>query len=103
MSNFGLLYTFSLFVGSIWLAYMRPSMKADNNWAMVYYFLLVGHLNGYEQALNANSVYTGVVCGLMLRFEFLNPRFSLFVRLIELGALGHIVYCLFEVMRKAYQ
>ena len=101
MNNVGLLLSFILFLGTVWLAVARFQTKPDTSWPLVYYFTLVVYLNSYDLVLNPNVVYVAVVCALLLRFEFLNERIILFVKIIEFGTLAHIGYSLAIAMMKA--
>ena len=42
-----------------------------------------------------------MVCGLLLRFEFMNERVVFLVRIVELGALAHNAWRLVTAMMKA--
>ena len=101
MDNPGLLFSFLLTVATAWLALARYQTRADNGWPLAYYLALVVYLNAYDLVLNPYVVYVAVVCALMLRFEFMNARIVLFVRVIEVGALIHIGYCLIGAVQKA--
>jgi hypothetical protein len=101
MNNIGLLLTFILILGTVWLAIARFQTKPDTSWPLVYYFTLVVYLNTYDLVLNPNVVYVAVVCALLLRFEFMNSRIVFFVRIIEVGALVNIGYSLAVALLKA--
>lgn len=101
MNNLGLLLSFILALSTVWLAFTRFQIKPDNNWPLLYYFVLVGYLNAYDLVLNPQVVYLAVICALLLRFEFMNERLIFFVRILEVGALAHIGYCLFGAVQKA--
>ena len=93
-SGIGMLLGFALAVATLWLATNRWSIKLDSNWPLVYYFLLVVFANTYANIINPYVLYLAVVCGLFLRFEFLNDRIILFIRLIEIICFVHIGYVL---------
>jgi hypothetical protein len=98
ISNAGLLLMFALAVATLWLASNRFSLKLDNNWPLVYYALLVLFSNLYPRTLNAQVLYAAVICGLMLRFEFLNERIVYFFRILEMACFGVIGWRLFELL-----
>lgn len=98
LSNAGLLLTFALAVATVWLAINRFSLKLENNWPLLYYALLVLFSNLYPRAINAYVIYVGVVCGLMLRFEFMNDRVVFFVRLLELVCFAVVGWRLFTLL-----
>lgn len=98
LSNFGLISTFFLAVGALWVALSRFSMRLDSNWPLVFYTCLVLWANTYESTLHPYLVYASVVCGLLLRFEFLNERLVLVIRFVELGALILVAWGLFQLL-----
>ncbi|MBI4892149.1 MAG: hypothetical protein HY821_16095 [Acidobacteria bacterium] len=100
MGNIPLLATFILAVATVWLAVMRPRMRLDNSWPLLYYLSVVLYLNGVPQVLNSYVVYVAVVCALLIRFEFMNARIVLLVRTIELLALAHIAWTLSAALIK---
>jgi|GEM_PF-1039538 len=94
ISGLGLLLGFALVVATIWLGINRWNIKLDSNWPLIYYALLVVFANSYPNLLNPYVLYMSVVCGLFLRFEFLNERIIFFIRLIEIGCFVYIGYIL---------
>jgi hypothetical protein len=101
MHNLGLLLSFLLTLATAWLAFIRFQTKPDNSWPLLYYFALVGYLNTYDLVLNPYVVYVAVVCALLLRFEFMNDRIIFLVRIIEVGSLMYIGYCLIGAVQKS--
>jgi len=97
-SGIGLLLGFSLAVATLWLGINRWSIKLDSNWPLVYYAMLVIFSNTYPNLLNPYVLYLAVICGLFLRFEFLNDRIIFFIRVIEIGCFIHIGYVLFKTL-----
>jgi hypothetical protein len=98
LSNAGLLLTFALAVATVWLAVNRFSLKLENNWPLIYYGLLVLFSNMYPMALNPYLLYLAVLCGLMLRFEFLNDRIVFFFRIVEMVCFAVIGWRLFGIL-----
>lgn len=98
LSNVGLLLTFALAVATIWLAVNRFNLKLENNWPLVYYGLLVLFSNLYPLVINAYVIYVSVICGLLLRFEFLNERIVFFFRIVEMLCFGVIGWQLFSLL-----
>lgn len=96
MSNIGFLFTVGLLAGTLWLAVTRLRLRLDNNWPLVYYFAAVVYLNTYPLVVNPYVVYVAVICALLLRFEFLSERLVALVRIIEVIALVHIGWSLFN-------
>jgi hypothetical protein len=102
MGNIGLLATFGLAMASIWIGINRFSMRLENNWPLLYYLGLVVYLNKYDMVLNPYVVYVAVVCGLFVRFEFMNERVVFFVRIIEVASLVHICTRLIGTLLKGF-
>jgi hypothetical protein len=92
----GLLLGFALAVATVWLGVNRWTIKLDSNWPLIYYALLVVFSNMFPNLLNPYVLYLAVICGLFLRFEFLNERMCFFIRIIEVGCFVHIGYVLFK-------
>lgn len=102
ISNAGLLLMFALAVATVWLAVNRFSLKLDNNWPLLYYGLLVLFSNLYPRALDGYVLYAAVICGLMLRFEFMNARVVFFFRILEMGCFGVIGWSLFTLLHAQF-
>jgi hypothetical protein len=98
LSNFGLIATFLLAVGALWVALSRFSVQTESNWPLVFYGGLTLWFFSYSVPLNPMVLYTAIVCGLLLRFEFLNQRLILLVRFIELILLMMIAWTLFQLL-----
>ncbi len=94
VSGISMLLGFALAVATLWLAINRWNIKLDSNWPLIYYALLVVFSTSHPYLINAYVLYLAVVCGLFLRFEFLNERIIFFIRLIEIGCFLHIGYVL---------
>ncbi len=101
MNNAGLVLLLVLVLATAWLVAVRFQVKPDNNWPLLYYFALVAYMNYYGLAINPYVVYVAVISALLLRFEFMNPRLILFVRMIEVVSLLVIGYALAVTLQKA--
>ncbi|MBI5085751.1 MAG: hypothetical protein HZB13_14270 [Acidobacteria bacterium] len=102
MGNVGLLFTFLLLMGTLWLGMTRINMRLENNWPLIYDIALVVYLNTWDLILNPYVVYVAVVCALLIRFEFLNERIVFFVKVVEIIALTHIGWCLLSTLLKLF-
>jgi hypothetical protein len=102
MGNIALLGTFGLLLATVWIAIMRPRMRIDNSWPLFYYLGLTLYLNSVELVLEPYVVYVAVICALLLRFEFMNERVVLLVRLVEFCAMARIGWRLFGALMKAF-
>jgi hypothetical protein len=74
------------------LAYKRFTMRLDSNGPLAYYAVLVGYMRTYEPGLDHYWVFAGVICGLLLRFEFLGKVADKIVRAFELVVLGYVFW-----------
>ena len=100
VGNTGLIATFALLMGSTWIAFMRFRTKPDTSWPLVFYLVLVIYSNQFGQVIPPYVLYVSVVCGLLLRFEFLNERLIFFVKIIEVCCLVIIAYTLLKLLAK---
>lgn len=96
VSGIGLLLGFALAVATLWLGINRWTIKLESNWPLVYYGLLVVFANMFSYLVNPFVLYLAVICGLFLRFEFMNERVCFFIRIIEAGCFVHIGFVLFK-------
>lgn len=101
LGNFGLVATFFLAVGALWVALSRFNMRPDSNWPLVFYFCLLAWAHSSGEYFNTLTFYSAAGCGLVLRFEFLPERLVLLVRFIELALLMLIAWDLFQLLLKA--
>jgi hypothetical protein len=76
--------TLFLLIATVLVAVKRFSARADSNWPLIYYGLLVAYWRGNAYALDYYWVFGGLVCGLLLRFEFLGGAVEKLIRLFEL-------------------
>ena len=70
----------------------RLTASPDSNWPLAYYGLLLSYWRGYMYTLDNYWVIGGVLCGLLLRFEFLGGAIEKIIRVLELLVFGYIVY-----------
>jgi hypothetical protein len=101
LGNFGLVATFFLAVGALWVALSRFNVRIDNNWPLVFYFCLLMWAHTSGERFNPLVFYPAAVCGLVLRFEFMPERLVLLVRFIELALLILIAWDLFQILLSA--
>jgi hypothetical protein len=87
---------------AVWLLITRFRSQLTINWPLLYYLGLVLFVNYNPTTLNHSVVYGGVVCGFLLRFEFMNARFTLLIRALEGLALAYIGYTLAQFVRAAF-
>jgi len=84
----------ALVAGAIttWLFVFRARMAPENNWPLVYYLGMVFYQKTGGSFLEANFLYAGVVCAMMIRFEFMSQGFVRTFRVIEAICLIYIIW-----------
>lgn len=81
-----------------WLFAIRGRLVAESNWPLVFYLAMVFYLKTAGSFLEANFIYAGVVCAMMIRFEFMSPGVVKIFRFIEGICLIYIIWrCLDHV------
>jgi len=94
LTNVPTLMAAGLSAGSVWLAASRFRARLEANWPLIFYLGLVIYFNAYTNNIDPYVLYVSVVCGLLLRFEFLGRKLVLFVRFVELICLALIAFSL---------
>ena len=64
----------------------------ESNWPLFYYFGVVSHSCYYPGVLDPAWVYSGVVCTLLLRFEFMGGFFLKAIRFIDFVVLLYLLF-----------
>ncbi len=75
-----------------WMIVARHRTASESNWPLVYYAAVVAFSARFPDRLDPSWVYGGLVCALLLRFEFMAGIFEKAVRLLDYLALGYILY-----------
>jgi hypothetical protein len=86
------LTTLLLVAITIWVIYARFRMKLDTSWPLFYYLAVVAYSKTFPDLFSPIMVYIGVVCGLLLRFEFMGGFILQAVRAVELVVLAYFVW-----------
>lgn len=68
---------------TVWMLIARLRGVIESNWPVAYYLGLVVYSVVFPGYLDPAWVYSGVVCGLLLRFEFMGGIFLTLMRLVE--------------------
>jgi ABC-type uncharacterized transport system permease subunit len=55
--------------------------------------VLLAYWRGYTYTLDTYWVLGGVICGLILRFEFLGGAVEKLIRTLEILVFGYVIYC----------
>jgi hypothetical protein len=83
--------TLCLIAATLLMAAKRISVGMDSNWPLLYYGLLIAYWHGYAYTLDDYWVMGGLLCGLLLRFEFLGGMIVKPIRALELGVFTYVV------------
>jgi hypothetical protein len=75
-----------------WLFAARGRMASESNWPLVYYLAMVFYQKTIGHFLEANFIYAGVVCAMLIRFEFMSPIVVKIFRFIEGICLIYVVW-----------
>jgi hypothetical protein len=82
-----LIVAFALFV-----IYTRLKNWLDSNVPIFFYVILIGYMKAVEGTVPLWLMLTAFALALVLRFEFMNVTFARIVKIVELCALGAIIY-----------
>lgn len=75
-----------------WLFSMRGRLATESNWPLFYYLAMVFYQKTGGRFIEANFIYAGVVCAMLIRFEFLSSGFIKVFRFIEAICLTYIIW-----------
>jgi hypothetical protein len=82
-----LIVAFALFV-----IYTRFKNWLDSNVPIFFYVILIAYMKAVEGTVPLWLMLTAFALALVLRFEFMNVTFARIVKVVELCALGAIIY-----------
>jgi hypothetical protein len=92
--------TLLLMAATLLVAAKRLSSAVDSNWPMAYYGALMAYWRGYAYTLDAYWVLGGLLCGLLLRFEFLGGAVEKLIRSLELIVFIYVAWrCVKLILR----
>jgi hypothetical protein len=84
---------------TIFMAGLRNRKPLDNSWPLIYWFLVfLFTLMREEDTYNLSIILVGLVAGLLLRFEFMNPFMTRLVKTVELVVWGYVLYRGFQII-----
>jgi hypothetical protein len=84
--------TLALLLMTGWLGVFRNIGRTESNLPLIYYGLVMSHLQTFEYGYHPNWVWFGLVCALFLRFEFLGKTFLRAFHILEGLFLFYMVY-----------
>jgi hypothetical protein len=76
--------TLSLMAATLLIVLKRFSGPVDSNWPLAYYGLLLAYSRSHSYSLDDYWVFGGLLCGFLLRFEFLGGAVEKLIRSCEL-------------------
>jgi len=85
--------TLFLMAATLLVAAKRLSSAVDSNWPIVYYGVLLAYWRSYAYTLDNYWVMGGLLCGLLLRFEFLGGAVEKLIRALELLVFVYVTWC----------
>jgi hypothetical protein len=68
---------------TVWLFAVRGKLPIESNWPLIYYLGMVLYQKTGGKFLDPRFIYVGVVCAMLIRFEFLATGFIKFFRVLE--------------------
>ncbi len=77
---------------TIWLFTVRSRLAPESNWPLAFYLAMVFYQKMGGRFLDPNFIYAGVVCAMMIRFEFMSQSFVKIFRFIEAVCLIYITW-----------
>jgi len=91
-----------MFTITLYVLIARFRIRRDASWPLAYYFFLVIYHQSLPGKLEPWVVYSGVVCGLFLRFEFLHKKLSRIVGICEMVILSYLAWRFVELAGTLY-
>jgi hypothetical protein len=93
MSTDALNVTTALIVAfALFIIYTRLKNWLDSNVPIFFYVILIAYMKAVEGTVPLWLMLTAFALALVLRFEFMNVTFARIVKIVELCALGAIIY-----------
>jgi len=93
MSTDALNVTTALIVAfALFIIYTRLKNWLDSNVPIFFYVILIAYMKAVEGTVPLWLMLTAFALALVLRFEFMNVTFARIVKVVELCALGAIIY-----------
>ena len=92
--------TLSLMAATLLVAARRYAASAESNWPLAYYGVLIAYWRGYSYTLDTYWVMGGLLCGLLLRFEFLGGAVEKLIRALEALVFAYVIWrCVKLILR----
>lgn len=76
----------------VFVMYTQWKNWFDNNFSVIFYVVFFSFMKSVDGVVPSWLIVGGFGLALVLRFEFMNTGFTKFVKYLELGALGTMLY-----------
>ena len=76
----------------VFVMYTQWKNWFDSNLAIIFYVVFFSFMKSIESGVPAWLIFAGFGLALVLRFEFMNTGFTRFIKYLELGTLGALLY-----------
>ncbi|MGB9605301.1 MAG: hypothetical protein ACPL88_05400 [Bryobacteraceae bacterium] len=83
--------TLILLAATVAMIWIRLRVSIEKTWPLAYYALVIAYSEAFPGSLSPYGVFTGVVSGLLLRFEFMGGPVLKAIRLLEFGVFGYVL------------
>jgi hypothetical protein len=77
------IFTLALMGATIWVMAARIRGRLESNWPLFYYVGVIAYYQSFPRGLDPYWVFVGLVCGTLLRFEFMGGVILTLVRVVE--------------------
>ena len=82
LTDLGVLTMFVL-AGTAALAFIRGRFTNESNWPLVYWICILVFHRIVPEVVGPYSLYLGLVCSMMIRFEFMSDKVTNFFKNVE--------------------
>ncbi len=83
--------TLLVMAASAAMVWIRLRTSIEKTWPLAYYLILIAYSEAFPGSLSRYAVFLGVVCGLLLRFEFMGGLVLKAVRVAEFGVFAYVL------------
>lgn len=84
--------TFIMMIATASVIWTRLHRPLENNWPLMFYAGIVVYSKVFDGSFSPSVVYVGVVCALLLRFEFLGGFLLKILRAVDLAILIYFIW-----------
>jgi hypothetical protein len=68
---------------ALWLLTMRGRLAPESNWPLIFYLAMFIYMRAAGGFLPPEYIYSGVICAMLMRFEFMASWLTKFIRFLE--------------------